>query len=254
MNDNSNETKIRRERDFHNIRFGGDDPRKNVSKFYAVKVHANNYFNEKVLSHCRGKRLLEIGCGFGNMSLQWLAGEAKLTGIDISESGIERSIEVVEKNGYSAEFKVMNAERMDFSDESFDLAVGSGILHHLDVDKSLSELARLLVADGQVYFIEPLGHNPLINLYRRLTPAMRTEDEHPLRRSDFKLFSRYFDEITISYFSLATLFAVPFVNTFIFNRLYSLLQRVDSLLLKIPFVQQQAWTAIICLAKPIKAK
>ena len=35
-------------------------------------------------------------------------------------------------------------------------------------------------------FIEPLGHNPVINLYRRRTPEQRTVDEHPLSWTTFR--------------------------------------------------------------------
>ena len=64
-------------------------------------------------------------------------------------------------------FLVMDAESMKFEDKTFDVVYGSGILHHLNIDKAYRELARVLKPDGVAIFIEPLGHNPLINLYRK---------------------------------------------------------------------------------------
>ena len=63
---------------------------------------------------------------------------------------------------------------------SFDIAYGSGILHHLNLNKSLNELKRILKKDGKIIFIEPMATNPFINLYRKFTPNARTSDEHPL--------------------------------------------------------------------------
>ena len=43
-----------------------------------------------------------------------------------------------------------------------------------------------LPSKGNLIFIEPLGTNPIINLYRKLTPKSRSKDEHPLINKDFK--------------------------------------------------------------------
>jgi ubiquinone/menaquinone biosynthesis C-methylase UbiE len=64
----------------------------------------------------------------------------------------------------------MNAEATTFPDNSFDLICGSSILHHLNLDKACAEIRRILRPDGGAVFIEPLGHNPLINMFRKLTP------------------------------------------------------------------------------------
>src|SRR3546814_1101008 len=80
----------------------------------------------------------------------------------------------------------MNAEAMTFPDDSFDLVFGSGIIHHLDIDRAFGEIARVLRPGGRAVFIEPLGLNPAIELYRRFTPSARTPDEHPLLRRDFR--------------------------------------------------------------------
>ena len=51
------------------------------------------------------------------------------------------------------------------------------ILNFLSV---LNEISRILKPNGKLLFIEPLGTNPLINFYRKLTPKSRSKDEHPL--------------------------------------------------------------------------
>ena len=65
------------------------------------------------------------------------------------------------------------------------------MLHHLDLSKCMLELNRLLRINGSIVFMEPLGTNPLINLYRKLTPNSRTADEHPLTPKDFYFIKTY---------------------------------------------------------------
>src|SRR3546814_4334755 len=52
--------------------------------------------------------------------------------------------------------------------------------------------SRVLRPGGRAVFIEPLGLNPAIELYRRFTPSARTPDEHPLLRRDFRRFDAAF--------------------------------------------------------------
>ena len=114
----------------------------------------------------------------------------------------------------------MNAENTKFDSNVFDIIVGMGIIHHLDLLNSYRELSRILINDGHAVFVEPLGHNPLINLYRIFTPKIRTEDEHPLKIKDIKLIEKYFHNVHIEYYSLFVLLAVPFRKLFIFEKLY----------------------------------
>ena len=49
----------------------------------------------------------------------------------------------------------------------FDIIYGTGILHHLNLKACLDEIERILKPGGKFVFIEPLGTNPVINLYRK---------------------------------------------------------------------------------------
>ncbi len=70
----------------------------------------------------------------------------------------------------------MDAEQLAFRDQSFDLVVGEAILHHLDLERCFAKISRILQPAGVAVFIEPLGHNPVLNWYRRQTPGLRTPD------------------------------------------------------------------------------
>ena len=54
-------------------------------------------------------------------------------------------------------------------------------------------------------FIEPLGTNPLINLYRKLTPRSRTVDEHPLIPKDFDFIKSTLGTTTVKYYGFISL-------------------------------------------------
>lgn len=214
----------------------------------------NERYSQIVSSMCNGKHLLEYGCGTGSGSLKWLQAGARLTGIDISSEGIRKARENIQKSGFRAEYFVMNAENTDFPQNNFDIVVGTGILHHLDLKLAYSELSRILKADGHIIFSEPMGHNPVINLYRKITPKMRTKNEHPLKQADINLLKEYFHNVESDYFSLMTLAAVPFRNTFVFDTLYGLLRKVDQFLFQFSFLRRQAWFVIIHAYNPKKLR
>jgi SAM-dependent methyltransferase len=247
------ENRLERERVFHDTRFGGsDNERKKARKYYSVNTEALDKYFMTISKYCNGKRLLEYGCGTGNKSKHWLESGAKVTGIDISKEGIKKAKQNMADTEFDADFFVMDAENTTFEENSFDIIVGTGIIHHLDLKKTYKELSRLLTTEGHIIFIEPLGHNPFINLYRRLTPRMRTRDEHPLRQKDLTLLERYFHNVEIDYFSLFTFLAVPFRNIFLFDRLYRLLMEVDKAVFLFPFLRKYAWTVVIHASNPKK--
>jgi ubiquinone/menaquinone biosynthesis C-methylase UbiE len=181
-------------------------------------------------------------------------GAASVVGIDISSVAIARAEErAAREETERVQFRVMDAEALDFPDNSFDLICGAAILHHLDLDKTLSELARTLAPNGTAIFLEPLCHNPVINLYRRLTPALRTEDEHPFSMRDLKRMERYFSTVQKRYFHLTSLAAAPFYKMPAFDKLVHFCDNSDKALFRIaPFLRRYAWTVGLIFSNPTK--
>ncbi len=237
---------------FHNQRFDGDDERKALGKYYSVRISIARKRFELFSKYLSGKKVLEYGCGDGSGSERLLKHDAILTGIDISEEGINKARQRISKSNYKAEYFVMDAESTTFEDDYFDVVVGLGILHHLDLNKASKEITRILKHDGHAIFEEPLGHNPAINLYRTFTPDKRTSCEHPLKMFDIRLLSDYFQHVEVYYYTLTTLLAVPFRNMFFFKSLYSFLEGFDRLLFQVPAMRKYAWTALIHVSQPKK--
>lgn len=252
MIDKSDE-RILREREFHNHRFGEEDQRSATFKYYSISRNALEKYHQIILNNCAGKKLLEYGCGDGYTSLCWLENGINVTGIDLSEKAVNVSKNLIEKSGLSACFQVMNAEKMSFENSTFDLIVGTGIIHHLDYHRALPELARVLKNEGKAVFNEPMGHNPLINLYRILTPKMRTVDEHPIRIKDIEVFKKYFGSVKTYHYNFLTLLAVPFRRRGFFLSLFKFLNRIDQALFKYSIMRKMSWMVVILLEQPKKS-
>ena len=127
----------------------------------------------------RGLRVLEIGCGVNSINKSIVDMGAVVTVIDLSEQAILINKRNTPNDVNNINYLVMDAEKLGFDDNSFDLIYGSGILHHLRIDKVIVEINRVLKKGGKALFYEPLGHNVFINIFRLITPSFRSEDEHP---------------------------------------------------------------------------
>lgn len=248
-----NDTRKKREADFHDRRFGGEgDLRDPTSKYYSIMHMTLSAYESLILNYCKNKQLLEYGCGTGSNSVFW-ENKAEISGIDISREGISKAKEAALRSGQDIDYYVMDAEKLEFEDNSFDVVIGLGILHHLDLEKACLELSRVMRKDGHAVFIEPLGHNPLINMYRKGTPSMRSEDEHPFLMRDVKFLEQYFSSVKVQYFHISTLLAVPFRKTRVFKKLLGILSAFDAALMGIlPFTKRYAWTVLLDLGRPRK--
>lgn len=198
--------------------------------------------------------MLEYGCGPGSYAFFLAERGASVLGIDLSATAIDQARSAArDRCAVGVEFRQLNAESLDVADDSFDLVCGTAILHHLDLERAYSELVRTLRPSGSAVFIEPLGHNPLINRFRRRTPSLRTEDEHPLRVEDVELAQLSFDRVDWHPFHLLSLAAVPFRRLPGFGSMVSGLDAADRLLFRlVPPFEKHAWQAVLVLEGPRK--
>lgn len=178
---------VERERRFYNASHGA------YRRWRKLIWRAIGAFNRNAelrdLYDPRGKRVLLYGCGPANEAAHLLAaGATSIAGIDISENEIADAWRQAREAGYAdrVDFRAGDAHDTGFPDDSFDLIIGSAILHHLDVARSLPEIRRILAPGARAVFLEPLAQNPLLRVGRRLTPAARTKDEHPFTVEDWR--------------------------------------------------------------------
>ena len=225
-------------------------------KFYSIVRKSKKFLKDFLLKKFKEKKILDYGCGDGNTAVFLAKNGVEVTGIDISEVRIKNSKEFAEKEGVSdkTSFFLMDAEKTTFPDNFFDGILCTGVLHHLDIKIAFKEMARILKPEGSIICNEPLAYNPIFQMYRKLTPHLRTEWEleHILTKKDIELAGEYFGKIEKRFFHLKSLLAVPFRSTFLFNPILSFLEKIDSIILKIPGFQWWAWQIIFILSEPKK--
>jgi SAM-dependent methyltransferase len=246
-----------REREYWNrARADGEAAREPIAKYYAIARARLDAYRAALTEHARaGARMLELGCSNGDTALELARLGGDVVGIDISDVAIARAAACARAEDLpNARFEVGDATVLDYADACFDVVFGSSIVHHLDVAAVAREIGRVTRDDGAAIFLEPLGHNPLIDVYRRLTPAARTPDERPLRRPDLETLGRGWGDVKLSYHDFLTLSAVPFRDTRSFRRLTAAAARLDTSLFRIPGAWRLAWFVLVRLERPRRTR
>lgn len=110
--------------------------------------------------------LLEIGVGCGSHAAILAEHSKNYTGIDLTENAIDTTKKRFKKFGLEGNLIQMDAEKMDFQDDSFDLIWSWGVIHHSsNTNNALSEVARILKPGGKL--IAMVYHDSFWNRYIR---------------------------------------------------------------------------------------
>jgi 2-polyprenyl-3-methyl-5-hydroxy-6-metoxy-1,4-benzoquinol methylase len=246
--------RLAQEAQFHDAKYSGEDL---YPRHYKVSptVHVYAAMME-MLGDLRGKRVLEYGCGEGWITRDLAAKGATVEAFDVSPQAVENTKSVLAKAGLleRCTVRTMPAEQLDYPDATFDVAIGFAIIHHLDLGRAFAELHRVMKPGGLSYFAEPLGTNPLINIYRRMTPQFRTVDERPLYLKEMQTQLRAFSGFEHQEYYLTALGAFAFVYvpglSSLFGPVSRALHRVDRALLKVaPGLGSWAWYTILKIRK-----
>ena len=153
-----------------------------------------------------GGKILDIGCGTGEFA--GLFSQADYYGIDISAQYIQYAA----KNNKGS-FKVMEATKLGFPDDSFDYILIMAMLHHLndgDAKRVLSEAKRVLRPEGKILIIEDAKIEKLENSIDKFIQRydkgafIRTPDQYRNMAADFFLvnFEQSFRSGCFVYYSL----------------------------------------------------
>ncbi len=218
-----------RERESYNLglqREGYNDLFSHCKYFYTERRHQ---IIQDALQCCNGKTVLEIG---SSAWAGWIEANnilpSSLHCINISESELQRGISQHPESKVKPNFQLMDAHQLEYEDETFDVVFGRSILHHLNFDRALQEIHRVLKPQGKILFVEPLGINPVGKLVRALTPFARTIDEKPFifyeinqirKRFDTRL---YFDEFLSVPFGVLSRFIFKNPNNWLMHLVFNL--------------------------------
>ena len=237
----------KREKDFHNkLHLSEELERKSQVKFYKALYGLYSDFLNILKNETKTKHVLDFGCGTGNFTEKVINfNPKKIVAVDISEEAIKKAKNNPRLNRKNIEYRVENCEDLSLNSDSFDIAYGSGILHHLNLNKSLSELKRILNKDGKIIFIEPMATNPIINLYRKFTPNARTTDEHPFKLSDVEFIKSLFANVEVKYYGFLTLVCFLFYKEPERSNLFRILKKMDEKILNSRYFKFLAWSVLI---------
>jgi ubiquinone/menaquinone biosynthesis C-methylase UbiE len=116
------------------------------------------------------RRVLELGCGTGNLSLQLVTTlpVATLTLVDGSDEMIElvrsRIGAAKSNSGRRVEYRVARFEELEFSPQSFDLVVSSISLHHVEDKAELyARIHPMMRTGGRLCFADQMRGEPDAN-------------------------------------------------------------------------------------------
>jgi ubiquinone/menaquinone biosynthesis C-methylase UbiE len=128
-------------------------------------------------------RILEVGCGVGNLTAELSRKGYDITGTDISGEAIKYGLE---KYG-DIKLMVQPAEDLDFEDAAFDAVLSFDLFEHITaIDKHISEVRRVLRPGGYYLFQTPNKYSNII--YETLrTRSMQWRRYHPSLHSPGQL-------------------------------------------------------------------
>jgi SAM-dependent methyltransferase len=125
------------------------------------------------------QRVLEVGCGLGTDGAQFAKAGAHYTGVDLTEAAVDLTRRRFELFSLPGNFRVADAEALDFADNSFDLVYSHGVLHHTpDTAGAIREIHRVLRPGGRAVVM--LYHRNSYN-YRVNISVLRRAGVHLLR-------------------------------------------------------------------------
>src|SRR6185503_19199560 len=89
----------------------------------------------------KNSRVLEVGCGSGDLALALMNNEIKVCAIDISQEQIDRA----KQKGINA----ICADIRTYQDQPFEIVLFTRSLHHIEpLNDAVAAAKRLMTADG----------------------------------------------------------------------------------------------------------
>lgn len=149
--------------------------------------------------------ILDYGCGTGALGIALATLGYRVSGFDLSDTGIEIAQKAAQKAGVTSQtdFRVADVQHLPFLDAEFDLVVGKAVLHHTIKYKGTDqELRRVMKPRAKALFLEGAASNPLIALARTFTIQEELGDV-PLTIPKLQAYSKDFSTLHIKgYFFL----------------------------------------------------
>ena len=109
-----------------------------------------------------GQRVLEIGCGTGNLLLAAKRAQpaATVVGLDPDLAALARAHRKARRRGLAVQLDRGYADELPYADESVDVVLSSFMLHHVPADQresAVREVLRVLRPGGALHLVDVGG-------------------------------------------------------------------------------------------------
>lgn len=124
-----------------------------------------------------GGRVLEVGVGTG-IALSLYRGNARVVGIDLSEEMLAKAQRRVtaERLTHVEQLSVMDAERLDFPDDSFNVISAQYVVNTVPRPENvMEEFARVLKPGGEIILVNRIGagEGPRLKIEHLMQPLVK---------------------------------------------------------------------------------
>ncbi len=182
-----------------------------------------NFFNRK-LQGIHNLKILDIGCGIGQIHSLITASDRTITGVDVSGE----SVRLAESHHPNHAYKVYDGYTLPFEDHTFDVALTICVMHHVPPTQwhhFCVEMTRVVKPGGWVFIFEHNPYNPLTRLAVNRCPFDKDAVLLTARKTETLLTSTGMIQPCSEY-----LFFTPFQH--------SVFQKFDRCLKKVPLGAQ----------------
>ena len=160
-------------------------------------------FIEKEINYNRSLKIVDVGCGTGRHAIELSKRGYRVTGIDLSESQLERAREKARAQNLQIDFQKHDARQLPFVNE-YDLAIMlcEGAFPLMETDEMNYEIlrgvARSLKGNGKLIFTTLNGLFPLFNSVEEFCASTTEEGNATYRKNNFDLMTfRDFNTTTV---------------------------------------------------------
>ncbi len=205
-----------------------------------------------------GRDVLELGCGGGELTERLVQLGARVTALDVSPGQLAVAQRRVNAGtpGDKVRFIAAPAEETGLASAAFDVIVGKWILHHIDLDRAVPEIARLLRPGGRGVFYENHDRNPILALSRRHVAGrlgvrrFGTPTERPLSGSDMRRLRAHFGRVEKRY---PEFFFLRLLSSRALGyRGYKLAERLDhAVWQRLPALRPLSWHVVVVARQPL---
>jgi 2-polyprenyl-3-methyl-5-hydroxy-6-metoxy-1,4-benzoquinol methylase len=190
-----------------------------IKKLEFIVSTINKHYSK---SQANKIKILEVGCGKGNISLPLASLGYQIYGIDLNPNEIDY---VIKKNQFSnASFEIMDAERLK-GEGTWDIVICSEIFEHLSSPKKLLiRLSEIIKSNGILIITIPNGYGPYELLFETPLRLIGRYNSYGHKQNySFKNFSEFLNE----FFSISIIKHSDFMSFWPIFKEVNLLAKID---------------------------